>query len=47
MKVTYFKWHNNYDLLIGASYQATRYKPGWLLIEGVLYREECFTEVEV
>ncbi|MDH6427249.1 MULTISPECIES: hypothetical protein [Paenibacillus] len=42
MKVRYAKWHNNYDLVIGEEYQASRYKPGWLLIDGVLYRSEHF-----
>lgn len=42
MEVVYVKWHNNYDLTIGQKYNAQHYKEGWLLIDGVLYREECF-----
>jgi len=39
------KWHNNYDLILGNEYEAQKYKKGWLLIEGQLYREDCFEEV--
>lgn len=44
MKVTYSKQHNNYDFVLGQSYEAVLYKPGWLLIDGQLYREECFSK---
>lgn len=43
IEVIYSTFHNNYDLEIGESYEATKYKPGWLLINGVLYREEYFS----
>ncbi|MEK4427722.1 HD domain-containing protein [Paenibacillus sp. FSL M7-0802] len=43
MKVVYSKWHNNYDeLVLGQEYNAQYYKKGWLLIDTVLYREDCF-----
>jgi hypothetical protein len=42
MEVVYKKWHNNYDFILGQKYKATLYKKGWILIDGVLYREECF-----
>lgn len=45
MRVVYVKWHNNYDFELGKEYEAKRYKEGWLLIEGQLYREECFKKV--
>lgn len=45
MKFIYSKWHNNYPFVIGHTYEATKYKPGWLMIDGQLYRHSCFTEV--
>ena len=42
MKVKYVKSHNNYDFILGQVYEASKYKNGWLMIEGQLYREECF-----
>lgn len=42
MTVTYIKWHNNYDFELGKKYQAQKYKDGWLLIDGQLYRENYF-----
>jgi len=42
MKVVYTQWHNNYDFVLGETYEASAYKKGWLLIDGQLYREECF-----
>ncbi len=42
MDVIYVKWHNNYDFILGEMYKAQQYKEGWLLIDGQLYREECF-----
>ncbi|MHB0943363.1 HD domain-containing protein [Paenibacillus sp. ALE1] len=46
MKVVYSKWHNNYDeLVLGQEYSAQYYKKGWLLIDTVLYREDCFQMV--
>lgn len=45
MTVIYKKWHNNYDLKLGDKYKALKYKDGWLLIDGVLYREECFAVI--
>lgn len=43
MKIKYIKWHNNYDeLALGESYDGIDYKKGWVLINGVLYRAECF-----
>ncbi len=45
MEVIYTKWHNNYDLKLGRKYKAIQYKKGWLLIDSVLYREECFEKV--
>ncbi|MBY0024524.1 hypothetical protein H7K28_15040 [Paenibacillus polymyxa] len=45
MRVIYIKWHANYEeLKLGETYQATRYKPGWMLIGTVLYRAGCFEE---
>jgi len=45
MIVMYVKWHNNYPFGIGYRYEAEKYKDGWLLIDGQLYREECFEVV--
>lgn len=45
MKVKYVTWHNNYDFVLGQQYDAWLYRKGWLLIEGQLYREECFEKV--
>lgn len=45
MKVTYIKWHNNYDFVLGQEYVAWPYKKGWLLIDGQLYREGCFKKI--
>lgn len=45
MNVVYNKWHNNYDFVLGQVYEAQRYKKGWLMIEGQLYRENCFEVV--
>ena len=45
MEVLYKKWHNNYDLKLGEKYTAHQYKKGWLLIDWVLYREECFEKI--
>ena len=45
MKVIYKKWHSNYDFVLGEEYKARQYKKGWLLIQGQLYREECFEQV--
>lgn len=45
MKVKYVKNHNNYDFSLGQVYEASKYKNGWLMIEGQLYREECFDKV--
>lgn len=42
MKVKYVKSHNNYDFILGQVYEAIKYKNGWLMIEGQLYREEQF-----
>ena len=42
MKVKYVKNHNNYDFALGQVYEASKYKNGWLMIEGQLYREEQF-----
>lgn len=42
MKVKYVKNHNNYDFVF---YEASKYKNGWLMIEGQLYREECFDKM--
>ena len=42
MKVKYVKSHNNYDFVVGQVYEASKYKNGWLMIEGQLYREEQF-----
>ena len=36
MKVKYIKEHNNYDFVLGEVYAASKYKEGWLLIEGQL-----------
>ena len=47
MKVRYIKEHINYDFILGKEYEATRYKRGWLMIEGQLYREECFKNIEM
>lgn len=46
MKVKYIKEHNNYDFTLNKEYIATKYKDGWLLIDGQLYREECFEEID-
>lgn len=46
MKVKYIKEHNNYNFILGKEYEANKYKDGWLLVEGQLYREECFESVE-
>lgn len=41
----YTKWHANYEeLKLGESYEGYRYKPGWVWINEVLYREECFVK---
>lgn len=45
MKVKYVKYHNNYDFVLGQVYEASKYKDGWLMIEGQLYREEYFDRV--
>lgn len=45
MKVKYVKWHNNYPFVLGQTYSALSYKPGWLLIQGQLYREEQFEKI--
>jgi hypothetical protein len=45
VEVIYTKWHNNYDLKLGSKYSAIQYKKGWLLIDEVLYREECFEKL--
>lgn len=45
MKVKYVKNHNNYDFALGQVYEASKYRDGWLMIEGQLYREECFDRV--
>ena len=42
MNVKHIKWHNNYDFTLGETYKANKYKEGWLLIDGQLYREEYF-----
>lgn len=42
MLVRYIKEHNNYDFKIGCEYEAIKYKDGWLMIDGQLYRAECF-----
>lgn len=46
MKVIYNKWHSNYDFVLGEVYEASLYKDGWLLIDGQLYRSECFKTVK-
>ncbi|MEK4488335.1 hypothetical protein NYE44_01610 [Paenibacillus sp. FSL L8-0493] len=43
LMVIYSKWHNNYSFVLGQPYAAIFYKPGWLLIDGQLYRAEHFT----
>jgi hypothetical protein len=46
MKVVYARWHNNYEeLTLGKTYEAIRYKVGWLLIGAVLFREESFDKL--
>lgn len=45
MKVKYIKWHNNYPFVLGQECDAQHYKRGWLLIEGQLYRAECFKKI--
>lgn len=45
MKVKYLIEHNNYNFKLGEVYEAQVYNKGWLLIEGQLYRRECFKEV--
>ena len=45
-KVRYIKQHNNYDFVIGQECKASKYKKGWLLIDGQLYREECFVKIK-
>lgn len=42
VNVVYETWHNNYPFTLGESYDAANYKDGWLLIDGQLYRVECF-----
>lgn len=46
MRVIYVKEHANYPFGIGYEYEATQHKEGWLLIDGQLWREECFQVVE-
>lgn len=46
MKYKYIKWHNNYDLTLGQAYSGYVYKDGWIYIDGVLYRQECFEPEE-
>lgn len=43
--VIYTKEHNNYPFGIGYEYEAQQYKPGWLMIDGQLYRDEHFQRV--
>lgn len=45
MKAKYIKWHNNYDFIIGEAYEAQSYNDEWIIIEGQLYRKECFEHV--
>ena len=45
LKVIYVKYHNNYDFTLGKEYEAQKYKEGWLLIQGQLYRQNCFKQV--
>lgn len=47
MKVKYIKEHNNYDFVLEEVYAASKYKEDWLLINGQLYREECFKKEEL
>jgi len=42
MLVKYTRLHNNYDFVFNATYEAQLYKAGWLLINGQLYRADCF-----
>lgn len=46
MKVKYIKEHNNYNFILEKEYEASKYKDGWLLIEGQLYREEHFENID-
>lgn len=46
MKVKYIKEHNNYNFILGQEYESSKYKDGWLLIEGQLYREEYFENID-
>lgn len=44
----YSKWHANYEeLQMGESYEGYRYKPGWVWINKILYREECFVREDI
>lgn len=43
VKLKYVKWHNNYDeLSVGNTYDGCIYDNQWVLINGVLYRKQCF-----
>ncbi len=44
IKYKYIKWHDNYDgLELSQVYEGYKYKEGWIWIDNVLYREDCFT----
>lgn len=46
MRVLYVKEHANYPFGIGYEYDASKYKEGWLMIDGQLWREDCFRVIE-
>lgn len=46
MKVKFIREHNNYSFILGKEYEASKYKDGWLLIKGQLYREEYFENID-
>lgn len=44
-KIKYIKFYNNYELEINKVYEGYNYKKGWINIENVLYRGDCFEEL--
>lgn len=45
-RVIYMQLHNNYPFSLGKIYEAQRYKAGWLLIDGQLYRDMYFEPMD-
>jgi len=45
-KYKYIKRHNNYDFILGEVYEGYVYSDEWILINGQLYRKECFKATE-